>query len=80
MVMSEREFEILAILTGVVVQDLVNDGVQEKIFTIRLNEHVQDHFSIGIIERTETEIKIKATLFKDTHEPESTRNVPKGYH
>lgn len=80
MSMTEREFEILSLLTGIVVQDLVNSGVKEKVFTIRLNEHTQDHFAIGIIERDSTEIKIKASLFKDTNEPESTRNVPKGYH
>ena len=79
--MSLQDDEAFALLTAIVIQDMVNSSSVEKTFTINIPDHLDtQHFSIGIIERNAKEIKIHAMLKKGTHEPESTRNVPKGYH
>lgn len=83
MVMSEedRSNEVFALLTAIVIQDLIDNGLKEKVFTINIPDHLEtEYFSIGIVFRDSKEIKIQANLIKGSYEPESTRNVPKGYH
>lgn len=68
------------LIISCIAQIMLNENVKEKVITIDRKSHKDFMATIGVLEDSEKLIKVRFILSEGKHEPENTRNVPKGYH